>query len=57
MPNEALRKKNALLDWQNEKKYQEKVLKDPKATAKNKEYAKKRIAEADAYIKKIKGTK
>jgi len=55
MPNEALRKKNALLDWQNEKKYQEKVLKDPKATAKNKEYAKKRITEADTYIKKLKG--
>ena len=57
MPNEALRKKNALLDWQNEKKYREKILKDPKASAKDKENAKKRIAEADAYIKKIKGAK
>ena len=54
MPNDALRKKNALLDWQNEKKYQEKILKDPKASEKNKAYAKKRIAEADTYIKKLK---
>lgn len=55
MTNEAQRKKNALLEWQHEKKFQEKVMKDPKATAKEKEYAKKRIAEADSYIKKIKG--
>ena len=55
MANEATRKKHALLDWQNEKKFQEKVLKDPKANAKEKEYAKKRIAEADSYIKKLKG--
>lgn len=54
MANEAQRKKNALLDWQNEKKYQEKILKDPKSSDKDKAYAKKRIAEADTYIKKLK---
>ena len=51
--NEAIRKKHALMDWENEKEWQEKVMKDPKASAKEKEFAKKRIAEADCYIKKI----
>lgn len=55
MANKENLKKSALLDWQNEKKYQQKVLNSSKASAKDKEYAKKRIAEADANIKKIKG--
>ena len=56
MPNDALRKKNALLDWQNEKKYRERILKDPTASAKDKEYAKKRIEEADSFLKAIMDT-
>lgn len=46
--------KNTLLDWKLEKEYQEKRLKDQQATASDIEYAKKRIAEAEFYIKKIK---
>lgn len=57
MANEANRKKSELLDWQNEKKYQQKVIKSAKATAKEKEYAKKRVAEADTNIKRLKGAK
>ena len=57
MAKEALRKKNALQEWQDEKKFQQKVLKDPKATAKEKAYAKSRITEADSYIAKIKNGK
>lgn len=53
MANESLRKKNALLDWKNEKKYQEKVLNSPTASAKTKTAAKARIKEADTWIKKL----
>ena len=54
MANKENLKKSALLDWQNEKKYNEKILKSSKATTAQKTAAKKRIAEADSYIKKIK---
>ena len=48
------RKKGAILDWTNEKKYQEKVLKSATASATAKEKASARIKEADAMIKKLK---
>ena len=57
MPNKEKLKRNTLLDWQNEKKYQEKRMKDPRATAEQKAAAKKRIAEADSNIKKLKSGK
>lgn len=53
MSNNENLMKNTLLDWQFEKEYQEKRLKDKQATANDIECAKKRIAEADFYIKKI----
>ncbi len=48
------RKKSAILDWQNEKKYQEGILKDPKASASAKKAAAERVKEADAMLKKLK---
>ena len=54
MNNDTVRMQNTLREWQDEKKYQEKILKDPEAPVRSKEFAKKRIEEADYYIKKIK---
>lgn len=54
MANERNQKKSALLDWQNEKKYQESVVKSGKASAADVAYAKSRIKEADRQIAKLK---
>ena len=53
MATESFRKNSALLDWKNEKKYQETILKNQKASASAKTAAKARIKEADTMIKKI----
>ncbi len=53
MANYPLLLKNTLLDWKNEKAYQEKILNDDSASREEKDYARKRIAEAEYYIGKI----
>ena len=44
---------SALLDWENELKYNEAMLKDDSVSETQKEYARARVEEAKGWIKKI----
>ena len=52
MANEEYRKQAALLDWQNELKYQERIL--PELDGTDKKRCEARIAECKTWINKIK---
>ncbi len=54
MATESFRRRSALLDWQNEKKFRETIINSPNASPQVKAQAKARIKEADAMIKKLK---
>lgn len=53
MANEKAYLKNLLLDWENELKYCESILKDDKVDEDMKEFARNRIKEAKTQIEKI----
>ena len=53
MATDDSRKKSALLDWKNEKKYREQIAKSPTASAATKKAAAARVKEADKWIKKL----
>ncbi len=53
MANIVNQRKCALLDWQNEKKYQEKILEDGTESKEVLEHAKARIKEAEQWIAMI----
>lgn len=53
MADDRLRRMSALLDWENELKYNEQILKSPMLSEADKAQAQKRIEEAKAWIAKI----
>ena len=53
MASERDRIEHALLDWRNEKEYRLKVMNDPNAPEKEKEFSKRRVGEAEYWINKI----
>lgn len=53
MSKEDSKLKHALLDWENEKKYQETILSDPTVNFETKERTRARIEEAEKMIKEI----
>lgn len=53
MANTEALKKESLLDWENELKYQKKVLSNPNASKEAKDYAERRIKVAESWIKKL----